>query len=79
MKELIENKAKEHLYLNNFGDALEFIEKDVLQAMIQFATEMCELQKQECADKAELDLIYEYKKCEISQSSILNCKNVCTT
>lgn len=60
----------------------------VRQAMIDFAFQMCEIQKQLCAENAKITTTYyqaigrdseNRKDCEVDLQSILNSKNATTT
>lgn len=59
--------------------------EDIIDAFINFGIKVCELQKQECANNAQIDKweSIDYKKGKLHRDvnfnteSILNCKNIC--
>lgn len=76
----IEKKA-DALYYNTFlGLNIEDNESLIPKIMVQFAKEMCELQKQEIAKVME-DVVYDDRIGNMSYKSvndaILNTKNIC--
>lgn len=61
-----------------------YFPQDTINTMLEFAKEMCELQKLECSNKAEAEYTFIGNRDEnslievyIIKESILNCKNVC--
>lgn len=69
----IKEKAIEILFSNvNKNDIYKsnVCHTDIAEAMIEFAKQMCDLQKQECADQIS-------EKSYFTKDLILNAKNVC--
>jgi hypothetical protein len=75
MNEIILNKAKDAYYDKFKGLNLEDNEHLIPELMLEFATEMCELQKQECENYIDRHWYHISKDANV----VLNCKNVCTT
>jgi hypothetical protein len=76
MEELMKNNIDTYLFKNEIGYMQEITKQDIINIMVQFATEMCELQKEECFKefKNEFGSFVEIEK----DLFMNNCKNVCT-
>jgi hypothetical protein len=73
-------KRAEKLFDDRFlGLNIEDNKTLIFDTMVEFAKEMCELQKQECADNVEFyhNISNNEISIRINKNSILNCKNVC--
>jgi hypothetical protein len=76
MNQRVLNKAKDFYYNKFKGLNLEDNEFFlIVELMIEFATEMCELQKQACSN---IGYNFGNEARDVVQEEILNCKNVCT-
>ena len=88
MRELIEQIIRDYdLPLSKqYHDEYCDFESTVIDAFLDFGKQVCELQKQKCADKATWFAVSDFaadrlskNDCAVNKESILNCKNVCTT
>lgn len=86
----IKEKAKE-IFMKSSLELQPFNQETLFDVMIEFAREMCELQKQECVESARIkefhlhNLYYNDDTNHLSRhcfgldiKSILNCENVCS-
>ncbi len=79
IKEVLNEIRKNNFNLGGKASQ-ETIDKLNIQLILEFAKHMCELQKVECGNNAEIEDIpnsLSYDGFKINQDSILKCKNVC--
>lgn len=80
----LQEKATEILFSNvNKNDIYEsnVWHTDIVEAMIEFAKQMCDLQKEKCANTGYYKTLKEGEVIELWEitniNEILNCENVC--